>query len=144
MVGWTFGKILVLNSLSMRQTISCSIEICSLNKTMCPGILFKIAVCVLLCFRKNIFLRKKFFDRCAKFKVVCWENGNSFVFEACEREFHALYEYYIVFAQNIFVTSLYISRAFLVCVRCLDRFGGFSAFRSGLWSGRLTTVPNAH
>jgi len=77
--------------------------------------------------------------------VVCWEIGNSFVFEACEWEFRALYEYYIVlvFAQNVFVTSLCISRAFLVCVRCLDGFGGFSAFRSGLWSGRLTAVPNA-
>jgi len=41
------------------------------------------------------FLAKNFFDRCAKFTLVCWTIGKSLVlfFVACAREFHAQSEH---------------------------------------------------
>jgi len=56
---------------------------------------FKIAVCVTLSFGINLFQRKKFFDRCAKFKLVCWTIGKSLVLFSCSmwKRIHALLEY---------------------------------------------------
>jgi len=56
---------------------------------------FKIAVCVTLSFGINLFQRKNFFDRCAKFKLVCWTIGKSLVLFSCSmwKRIHALLEY---------------------------------------------------
>ena len=74
--------------------MSCSIEICSFYKNICPGILFKIALCVILSFGLNLFQQKSLIDvPSSKRSAGRLVKVLFYILEACERDFHALSKY---------------------------------------------------
>ena len=80
----------------------------------------------------------------SKWSAELLVKGMFYFLEACKREFHALFKYYVfvkIFCSECCLKLLFISAgACLFCLSHLDRFGGFSAFRSGPLSGRPTVV----
>jgi len=132
----------------MWKRISCTIAICSFYENICPGILFKIVVCVTLLFGINLFQQTNFSTEVPSSKrsagrlVKVLFYFLKHVEENFMRYWNTLF-LFTFFTQNVvFKFFRCQSRVglYVVCIRYLDRFGRFSAFRSGPQSARPTVV----